>query len=76
LVAGVWVGGEDRSIHFDDMRQGQGSAMALPIFGLFMQKVYADSKIKLSRGTFERPEGFSVNMDCEVENNDGETYND
>ncbi|MDR0714280.1 MAG: transglycosylase domain-containing protein [Bacteroidales bacterium] len=76
LVAGVWVGGEDRSVHFDDMRLGQGSAMALPIFGLFMQKVYADNTIGLSRQPFERPEGFGVNMDCEMETEDGETYND
>jgi penicillin-binding protein 1A len=76
LVAGVWVGGEDRSIHFDDMRVGQGSATALPIFALFMQNVYADSRINLSQGAFERPEGFGVNMDCEVENSNGETYND
>lgn len=42
LAAGVWVGGEDRSIHFDRMAMGQGASMALPIYGLFIQKVYAD----------------------------------
>jgi penicillin-binding protein 1A len=67
LTAGVWVGGEDRSVHFDNMRLGQGSAMALPIFGLFMQKVYADKKIALSQRPFDRPEGFNVDMDCAVE---------
>jgi penicillin-binding protein 1A len=67
LVAGVWVGGEDRSIRFNDMRLGQGSHMALPIFGLFMQKVYADKSIHLTREPFERPKNFDVNMNCEVE---------
>ncbi len=67
LVAGVWVGGEDRSIHFDNMRLGQGSAMALPIFGMFMQKVYADKSIGLSQGSFERPDNFNVNLDCPVD---------
>ncbi|NDV66894.1 transglycosylase domain-containing protein [Bacteroides sp. 224] len=42
LVSGVWVGGEDRDIHFDTMRDGQGAAMALPIWGLYMQKVLND----------------------------------
>lgn len=45
LVSGCWVGGEDRSIHFDNMNEGQGASMALPIFGLFMQKVYNDPKL-------------------------------
>ncbi len=67
LVAGVWVGGEERSIHFDNMRLGQGSAMALPIFGLFMQKVYADKSIGLSQAPFERPDNFNVNLDCAVD---------
>lgn len=42
LVTATWVGGEDRSIHFDRTAQGQGASMALPIYGLFMQKLYAD----------------------------------
>ncbi len=67
LVAGVWVGGEDRSIHFDNMRMGQGSAMALPIYGLFMQKVYADKSIGLTQGPFERPDKFDVKLDCDVD---------
>ena len=48
LVGGVWVGGEDRSIHFDGIANGQGASMALPIFGLFMQKVYADKALGYS----------------------------
>lgn len=42
LVSGVWVGGEDRYIHFNNMAQGQGASMALPIYGRFMRKVYDD----------------------------------
>ncbi|MDR1882439.1 MAG: transglycosylase domain-containing protein [Prevotella sp.] len=45
LSAGCWVGGENQSIHFDRMSEGQGAAMALPVFGLFMKKVYADPKL-------------------------------
>ncbi len=48
LVSGCWVGGEDRSIHFDRLQEGQGAAMALPIYGLFMQKVYADKTLGYS----------------------------
>ncbi len=43
LVTGCWVGGDDRDIHFDSMQFGQGSRMALPIWGIYTQKVYADS---------------------------------
>ncbi|MDR1809994.1 MAG: penicillin-binding protein [Prevotella sp.] len=58
LVTGCWVGGEDRSIHFDGIAQGQGAAEALPIFGLFMQKVYADPHLGYSSATqFERVKG-------------------
>ncbi len=42
LVTGVWIGGEERYIHFDNMAYGQGARAALPIYGLYMQKVYAD----------------------------------
>ncbi len=49
LITGVWVGGEDRSIHFDNLASGQGSATALPIFGKYMNKVYNDSTLGYSR---------------------------
>jgi penicillin-binding protein 1A len=48
LVGGCWVGGEERSIHFNTMNEGQGASMALPIYGLFMQKVYADQTLGYS----------------------------
>lgn len=65
LVSGVWVGGEDRGTHFDEMYLGQGANMALPIWGLFMQKVYRDPSLKISKGDFERPANFSVVMNCD-----------
>ncbi len=66
LVSGCWVGGEDRSIHFASTNEGQGAAMALPIFAYYMQKVYADKKINLYQGEFEAPSSkISVEMDCD-----------
>lgn len=65
LVAATWVGGEERFIHFQNMGYGQGSAMALPIYGLFMKKVYADKSLPYSQDTkFKFPE--KVNL-CEKE---------
>ena len=59
LVSGVWVGGEERDIHFDNMKDGQGAEMALPIWGLYMNKVYADKSLGyLQTDTFAIPHGF------------------
>jgi penicillin-binding protein 1A len=66
LVLGCWVGGEERSIHFDKMAYGQGASMALPIHGLFYQKVYADPDLNYKdTGKFDIPEGFNP---CERDN--------
>ncbi len=51
LVSGVWVGGEERYIHFNNMANGQGAAMALPIYGLYMKKVYSDPSLPYSQTT-------------------------
>ena len=60
LVSGCWVGGEDRSIHFDRLAEGQGASMALPIYALYMQKVYADKTLGYSEEeTFEIPEEYA-----------------
>lgn len=61
LVSGVWVGGDERYIHFNRMAQGQGAAMALPIYGLYMKKVYADKSLPYSQTVQfpEPPAGFS-----------------
>lgn len=59
LVSGCWVGGEDRDIHFDSMRMGQGATMALPIWAYFMKKVYRDSSLPYDPNSkFNLPEGF------------------
>jgi len=64
LVGGVWVGGEDRSIHFDNLGLGQGANMALPIWALFMQKCYADKTLKLSQDEFDVPDNFNYDIEC------------
>lgn len=67
LVAGVWVGGEDRAVHFDYLNMGQAATTALPVYGLFMQKVYADKRFSsMSQDMFERPANFSVDLNCPV----------
>lgn len=61
LVTGVWVGGEERYIHFNSMAFGQGAKAALPIYGLYMKKVYADPRLPYSQDTkFEFPENMNL----------------
>lgn len=64
LVTGVWVGGEHRSIHFPGIAYGQGATMALPIWGIYMKKVYADPNLDVSSGEFPRPENLSIETNC------------
>ena len=65
LVSGVWVGGEDRSIHFDNMSAGQGANMALPIWAIYMQKVLADEELGYSvEEQFDVPEWFDAEAGC------------
>ena len=60
LVTGVWVGGEERYIHFNTMALGQGARAALPIYGYYMQSVYGDPKLPYSQDTrFEFPYDFN-----------------
>lgn len=60
LVTGIWVGGEERYIHFASMAYGQGAKAALPIYGLYMKKVYADKQLPYSQGAkFTFPANFS-----------------
>ena len=59
LVNACWVGGDDRDIHFNTMFYGQGASMALPIFALYMQKVYADPQLGYNEdATFDLPAGY------------------
>ncbi len=65
LVAGAWVGGDDRSIHFRGMTLGQGARTAMPLWGLFMKKVYDDPSLGIKKGVFKRPlKPLSVELDC------------
>lgn len=65
LVAGCWVGCEDRSVHFRTTQLGQGANTALPVWGLFMKKVLADPDLNYSKGDFEKPEKpLGVELDC------------
>lgn len=62
IVVGVWVGGEERYIHFNTMALGQGARAALPIYGKFMNKVYSDRRLPYSQDArFEFPAGW---RDC------------
>jgi len=67
LVAGTWVGAEDRSVHFESLKLGQGASMALPIYGLFLQKVYNDPSLNISpTDQWLKPLVFNkINLDCE-----------
>ena len=64
LVTGVWVGAEDRAIHFEDIAYGQGASMALPIWGVYMKSVYQDSTLMISNESFDRPEKLTIKLDC------------
>ncbi len=66
LVSGVWVGGEDRSIHFDNLAEGQGANMALPIWALYMQQVLADKSLGYAADEqFDIPSYFNPNAGCQ-----------
>lgn len=71
LVTGVWVGGDDRATHFRTITYGQGATMALPIWGVYMQKCYADETLNVSKGEFKKPEDLSIETDCDKWKSDG-----
>jgi len=73
LVTGIWVGAEDRGVHFSTTTLGQGANTALPIWGYYMSSVYKDKKIKISHGDFKPPyEAYPTTIECE----DVNTFND
>lgn len=79
LVAGVWVGGEERAIHFSSMRIGQASNAAIPVFGRFILKVYEDASLTDVRpeDVFEAPQVINFSLDCSdkgVNADGGEVY--
>lgn len=66
LVTGVWVGGEDRAIHFDRIAEGQGASMALPIWALYMKEVLNNQELEYSPlEEFDIPEEFNPNAGCQ-----------
>jgi len=65
LVTGVWVGGEDRATHFNSIAYGQGATMALPIWALYMKKLYEDPLLEVSIDSFPAPKKVSIPLDCE-----------
>jgi penicillin-binding protein 1A len=71
LAAGVWVGNEDRSAHFENTSLGQGATMALPIYGIFMRKCLADSSLEVSQKPFDKPQNMSIDLDCRGDNSGG-----
>ena len=66
LVTGVWVGGEDRAAHFNSIAYGQGATMALPIWALYMKKLYEDSTLEISLDSFPAPEKVGIPLDCDL----------
>ncbi len=64
LVTGVWVGGDDKPIHFGSITYGQGASMALPIWGLYMKKNYENEELGISDGAFPKPSNMSIDLDC------------
>ena len=66
LVTGVWVGGEDRATHFNSIAYGQGATMALPIWALYMKKLYEDSTLEISLDSFPAPEKVGIPLDCDL----------
>tara|TARA_B110000858_G_scaffold31119_1_gene34154 strand:+ start:1754 stop:4096 length:2343 start_codon:yes stop_codon:yes gene_type:complete len=67
LVTGVWVGGDDRAVHFEDIAFGQGATMALPIWAMYMRGAYEIPELGISLEDFEAPEKLTIPIDCQQE---------
>lgn len=65
LVTGIWAGWPDRSVHFERLALGAGANMALPVFGLYMQKIYNDSLSVTIEDVFDPPRVFNIELDCD-----------
>ncbi|MHC5309766.1 penicillin-binding protein 1A [Myroides sp. LJL116] len=76
LATGVWVGNDDRAAHFKTMTYGQGATLALPIWGVYMNKVYADKTLHVSKGEFPRPDNLSIRIDCSTLESDSSQNNE
>jgi len=71
LATGVWVGGEDRAIHFKDIAFGQGATMALPIWAVYMKSLYEDPSLEISTEDFVAPENLSIPIECDEVDDEG-----
>ncbi len=67
LVTGVWVGGDDRAVHFEEIAFGQGATMALPIWAMYMRGAYEIAELGISLEDFEAPEKLMIPIDCQQE---------
>lgn len=77
LVSGVWVGGDDRAIHFRNWAAGQGGRTARPIWVKYMEKVYADKSLGYTKGAFPRPERpLSIEIDCDKYEQESQRFAD
>ena len=76
LVTGVWVGAEDRAVHFPSLTYGQGATMALPIWGMYMKDLYADEELDVSQEAFPKPDNLSIATDCEQYNQENQSQTD
>jgi len=72
LATGVWVGGEDRAVHFKDIAFGQGATMALPIWAVYMKQLYEDPNLGISLEDFTAPETLTIAIECEELDEEGE----
>lgn len=77
ITAGIWVGAEDRQVHFESLALGGGSNMALPIWGIFMNKVMKDGTLGISQeDKFVAPAGMVLNLNCDGSDNDAKSSSD
>ena len=74
LTTGVWVGADDRNVHFRSTALGQGAATALPIWATYMKKVYADKSLNISQGDFPKPYAPGVDLDFNCNHYDEDVY--
>ena len=73
LVSGLWIGGDDRDIHFDSMSMGQGATMALPVWAYYMRKVFNDKQLGYSEGAlFDLPKDYDP---CSMGGTEGDDPN-
>jgi penicillin-binding protein 1A len=76
LTTGIWVGNEDRAAHFRSISLGQGANMALPIWAMYMQKLYDDPETDISKSNFSKPDNLSVEIDCDKAGQEKQIGND